>query len=151
MGFVEANRTCFAKYFKMSSRAPRSEYWWFTLGLIIIGVASAMVDGVVFGFKADPGPIELLTNFLLICPALTVFVRRLHDTGRSGWYFFAPLLGCVIAFGIGAALGTSIGQPVVWVVGGMIIVVLLLPFWWSVQPSQPGTNKYGPNPIEVSP
>lgn len=151
MGFVEANKTCFAKYFTLSGRASRSEYWQFALGLAIIGSASAVIDGFAFGFRADPGPIELLFDFLIICPILTAFVRRLHDTGKSGWYFFAPPVGCAIVFGIGAAMGTSIGKSIIWVVGAMILAVLLLPLWWSVQPSQPGPNKYGPNPIEVTP
>ncbi len=105
-------------YAGFSGRARRSEYWYFVLFNFLIAVGIAVV-GAVTGFNILAG----IYNLGTLVPSLAVFFRRLHDTGRSGWWW-------LIAF-----------IPVV----GWIVVLIFL-----VQDSQPGGNEYGPNPKDGS-
>lgn len=105
------------KYAVFSGRARRKEYWYFTLFYAVIVVALAMVGG-------DPRG-NLMTGLfglLMFLPSLGVFIRRLHDTSRSGWWI---LLGFI---------------PVI---GALVLLI------FTVLPSQPGHNQYGASPIEA--
>ena len=103
-----------SNYAAFEGRARRKEYWYFTLFFIIASVVAGVVDGLI-GL-----PILSILVFLgLILPSISVGVRRLHDTGRSGWWYllsFIPLIGAII----------------------LII--------FFVMDSKPETNIYGPNP-----
>ena len=92
MGFGEAVRTGLQKYATFKGRARRSEYWWFALFLALVYVAGAVLDALA----GTQGALMFLTIVALLLPSISVTVRRLHDTGRSGgWYFiaFVPLIG----------------------------------------------------------
>lgn len=87
MGFGDAVKTCLRKYFTFSGRARRSEYWWFYLFTVIVAVVAAIIDGTIVGWEnADEGPVGTLTSLALFIPTLSAGWRRLHDTGRSGWW-----------------------------------------------------------------
>ena len=106
MGIQQAFVTCLKKYADFSGRATRSEYWWFVLcEVLILGIASLISDWL-------PG----LFALALVLPALAVGARRLHDTGRSGWW----LLLMLVPF-----------------IGGLFLL------YWAVLPSQPGANAFG--------
>jgi uncharacterized membrane protein YhaH (DUF805 family) len=79
MTFGKAISTCFGKYADFTGRAARPEYWWFYLFTLILSWASMFVDhsGIVSG----------IVNLGLLLPSLAAFVRRMHDTDRSGWWF----------------------------------------------------------------
>jgi len=88
MSFVDAIKSGFRNYAKFRGRAGRSEYWWFFLFTVLAQtVASSISD--------DFGNLVGLAVFL---PGLAVQVRRLHDTGRSGWWVgaFYGSIGVVI-------------------------------------------------------
>lgn len=89
MGFVQAIRSCFRQYATFSGRAPRSEYWYFALFAVLVCVPLSVINPVL-------GAIALLP---LVIPCISVEVRRLHDTDRSGWWFWiglVPLIGFVL-------------------------------------------------------
>jgi len=86
MTFAESISTCLSKYATFTGRATRSEYWWFFLfsimlnwGASIVGVAMLGETGVLYSY---------LPTLALSIPSLSVLVRRLHDTGRSGWNYW---------------------------------------------------------------
>jgi uncharacterized membrane protein YhaH (DUF805 family) len=110
---VKRNLTTSA-YAQFSGRASRSEYWWFFLGSFLIGFALGVIDAAL-------GSAVLSSLFVLgvLIPSIALNVRRLHDTGRSGWYV---LLSIIPIFG-----------PLV-----------LLVFFASK--GDKGLNKYGPAP-----
>ncbi|NHA68181.1 DUF805 domain-containing protein [Phycicoccus flavus] len=119
MSFVDAVKTCFAKYVGFSGRARRSEYWWWVLFTSIVGIVALIID-VSIGTRTDSGVgiVQSILGLALLLPNLAVSIRRLHDTSRSGWWIllgFIPLIGAVI----------------------------LIVFY--VQDSH-GDNQYGPNP-----
>ena len=90
-----------SKYADFSGRAPRAEYWWFYL-LIIIGYLVAMIlDSIVGtgGILGSYGILSLVLMLGLLIPSLAAGVRRLHDTDRSGWWLliaFIPLIGAIV-------------------------------------------------------
>lgn len=100
-----------------SGRARRREYWMFFLGNIALGIVLAIVGGLLGKLGMA---IVALFWLVIIVPTIAVSVRRLHDTGRPGWWYLLVL----VPFGA---------------------FVLL---YFFVVEGQPGTNEYGPNPKE---
>lgn len=89
------------QYFDFSSRARRKEYWFFILFYVIFYLIAATIDVVLL--QSDPqsgvGIVTLIFSLAVFFPSLAVNVRRLHDTGRSGWWLllsFIPLAGIII-------------------------------------------------------
>jgi uncharacterized membrane protein YhaH (DUF805 family) len=120
------------KYADFSGRARRKEFWTFTLiSLVIMFVimipAEMMMGARSANGSASPGTVALfivlgLFDLAILIPSLAVTVRRLHDTGRSGWWWFIQLVPAI---------------------GGIWLLVLL------VMDSQPDANQWGPNPKEM--
>ncbi len=102
------------KYAVFSGRARRKEYWMFLLFHIIIIIALGVIESIV----GTNSVIALFYMLAILLPGLAVTVRRLHDTGKSGWWL---LIGLV---------------PLI----GIVILVFM------VQDGQAGDNQYGPNP-----
>ena len=109
MGLSESVKSVFGKYATFSGRATRSEYWYFQLFncLVSIGIMIAcFIIGMASGGADGLAGIMLLWNILAwiyalatLIPGLAVGVRRLHDTGRSGWnllWVLLPLIGSII-------------------------------------------------------
>ncbi|MFJ9636869.1 DUF805 domain-containing protein [Streptomyces sp. NPDC101178] len=81
-------------YAGFSGRARRKEYWMFTLVHLIV---AAVLYGL--GLAIDTMLPYFIYALATIVPSLAVLVRRLHDTGRSGWWFLiaaVPLVGGII-------------------------------------------------------
>ena len=126
MGFAEAIKSLWSNYATFKGRARRSEYWFIQLFLIITNVAVGAIDlalmnGDVDRFIANGGGgiVGLVWILVTIVPALAVLVRRLHDTGKSGWWVlmgFVPFAGAIVLF------------------------------VFTVLDSTPGENKYGLSP-----
>jgi len=106
----------FQKYGQFSGRATRSEYWWFYLVTIAVSLLLAIIDSV---FSIPFTLLFIIYSFGSFIPTLALLVRRLHDTGKNGWFLlviFIPFLG---------------------------ILLLAISMFTD---STPGDNKYGPNP-----
>lgn len=103
-------------YCNFNGRSSRSEFWWFELFEVIIGI----VLGIVFCWSQNALNIASgLVSLALLLPNLGLAIRRLHDIGKSGWWIFIGLIPLV---------------------GGIILLV-----WWC-KDSQPSENEYGPIP-----
>jgi uncharacterized membrane protein YhaH (DUF805 family) len=90
MTFTTAVRTCLEKYATFSGRARRSEYWWFQAFLMLVAFVGV---ALVFLLRSEvPGYLLLVVMVGLVVPAISVTVRRLHDTGRSGWWYLISLV-----------------------------------------------------------
>ena len=91
MTFGNALGTCFKKYADFHGRASRSEYWFFTLFVLVLLVALRL------GARwYDDSVLARLVGLALALPVLAVGTRRLHDTNRSGWtqlLVLIPVLG----------------------------------------------------------
>jgi len=91
------------RYATFSGRARRLEYWMFCLLYVILAFAAGFADGALrYGHTpTDIGPFYAAFSLLTFIPLIAVTVRRLHDTGRSGsWYFFGfiPVIGWIWLF-----------------------------------------------------
>ena len=108
-------------YFDFQGRSSRSEYWLFVLFVVIVAVALSalqmMGQGSTLGTIA--GVLYGLFMLVTIIPSLSVGVRRLHDTDKSGWLI---LLGLI---------------PLI----GLVLI------YFYVQPGTKGPNKFGPDPL----
>ena len=104
MGFTDAVRNALMNnYVNFNGRASRSEYWWFFLFTMILQFIALPIDIVVLGYDMmDPGAIQIvgtIAGLALFLPGLCVLVRRLHDLGKSGWWFLIaliPFLGIIV-------------------------------------------------------
>ncbi len=105
------------RYADFTGRTRRKGYWMFVLFYIIFYIAASVVDymlGTMF--------IGMIYSLALLIPSIAIAARRLHDTGRTGWW---QLIGLIPLIGL---------------------IVLLI---FYVQDSQDGDNDYGPNPKEL--
>ncbi|MCK8464650.1 DUF805 domain-containing protein [Aliiroseovarius sp. S1339] len=120
MSFMDSIRTCFSKYVTFQGRAQRSEFWYFVLFLFVGQFVLGMIDSFLFGTVTTiEGGFEAQTNtpvlsglfgLATLLPAISVAVRRLHDTDRSGWWYWIaliPLIGTIILIVWFASKGTN--------------------------------------------
>ena len=108
MGFGEAIKSFFSNYVNFKGRARRSEYWFVTLFLVLINIATTIVDALLFGAAIDllgPGGglglFGIVWSLAVLLPSLALVVRRLHDTDRSAWWMLMiliPIIGWIVLF-----------------------------------------------------
>lgn len=109
------------RYFELSGRSTRAQYWLYFLFSLLVSAAAVFADSYVSGMPFSPRELGPLTAFAALfhaIPSVTVTVRRLHDTGRSGWWYllyFVPL--------------------------GFIVILV-----WMCSRSEEYSNDYGPHP-----
>ena len=140
------------KYADFSGRAPRAEYWWYVLAIIIAYIVVGIVEGILginTMIAGMYGPLSALLWLGTLVPSLAVGARRLHDTDRSGWWLLLPIVPYCIAFALGGAALASgsmaeMGTAGIFLMIGLIGAIVLLVF--MVLPGTPGDNRYGPNP-----
>jgi uncharacterized membrane protein YhaH (DUF805 family) len=169
MGFGEAIASCFRKYANFSGRAPRSEYWWWALFIVLVTFGVELVAGFLTaasGNKLVGGLLVLLMDLFFLLPNLAVVVRRLHDLNRSGWWYGALIilglfLGALavpvfIRVGMNHQQGlddmTGINSGIFLLIGvlGLIEAIfgLVLLVWFCLRGTR-GPNRFGPDPLQA--
>jgi uncharacterized membrane protein YhaH (DUF805 family) len=127
MTFSQAISSGFQNYVNFQGRASRSAFWWWALFNFLVALVLVVIQEVL-GPKTAMGVmfsmIMLVVRLGLLLPSIAVTVRRLHDTGHSGWWI-------LIAF-------TIIGA------------IYPLLFWYCT-PGTAAENRYGGNPLELEP
>ncbi len=118
MTFGESVSTCFKKYFVIQGRASKSEFWW----LQLLWFASIFIMTI---FEGSGPVVYFFVGIIIIIfiPLFTAGIRRLHDTGKSGFYYFwslVPFIGSLIVLAFMLGDGTK------------------------------GRNQYGDNPLKKS-
>jgi len=100
------------KYADFSGRAPRAEYWWFYL-LMIIGYVIATIIDSTLGLTGSVGPYGIVMAVFalaMLIPSIAAGIRRLHDTDRSGWWLLIgliPLVGAIVLIVFFVTQGTQ--------------------------------------------
>lgn len=107
------------KYAVVTGRAARKEYWMFCLVNFIISFGITILGAIT---HLNLGLLSFLYSLAIIIPSICVSIRRLHDTGRSGWWLLIGLIPLI---------------------GGIVLLIFM------IIDSQPGANQYGPNPKGV--
>jgi len=122
-GWDYFKRAMTVDYANFTGRARRSEYWYFSLFLSLIAIVLTLICFVLFDAGGGDSlfiwaPIGVLALGVII-PSISVSVRRLHDTGNSGWLYLLSLIPYI---------------------GNFIMII------FGCIDSQSGPNKWGPNP-----
>ncbi|WP_052715747.1 DUF805 domain-containing protein [Devosia chinhatensis] len=115
------------RYFECSGRSTRRQYWIFLLVTTLLSLLALCGDYVLYDIEPHPhypGPLTAFIGITHLIPSITVTVRRLHDTGRTGWFYCVQL------------------APVL---GTLVLIYLML------DAPESGTNSYGPDPREGKP
>jgi uncharacterized membrane protein YhaH (DUF805 family) len=121
MTFGQAVQSGFSQYVKFSGRASLSEFWYWVLFLVVGGIATAIIDAVLFPSLTLVSPLNDIFAIATLLPSLSVGARRLHDTERSGWWLLLFLIP---------------------IIGNIVLIV-----WW-IQKGLPDVNEYGPAPTQ---
>jgi uncharacterized membrane protein YhaH (DUF805 family) len=118
MDMSTAVKTVFSKYVTFSGRASRPEFWWWVLFTIIVALVAYVIDYALGWTSPDygAGPVSGIWSLATLLPNLAVTVRRLHDTGRSGWWYFIILIPLI---------------------GALVLL------YWMIKRSDAGTNRFG--------
>lgn len=144
VSFGEAvKRALTVNYCKFSGRASRSEYWWFALFSMIVG---GLVTLLCNPETTAGQTVSSLVSLVLLLPSLGLVWRRLHDTGRSGWWYVGMfvIVIALAAAGFVCMLAQKIGLSILFFISILAPYIVLIV--WFCQPSQPEPNQYGPVP-----
>jgi uncharacterized membrane protein YhaH (DUF805 family) len=120
MNFIEAVQSGFRRYGSASGRSSRSEYWYWTLFTVLVGVVTFAADYAFFP-ASSWSPIETLSSLALLLPSWAVAIRRLHDINRTGY----------------------------WVLIVFTLIGILLLLYWACIKGTDGDNDYGPDPLRA--
>jgi uncharacterized membrane protein YhaH (DUF805 family) len=113
MTFSDAISSGFRNYVGFSGRASRSEFWYWVLFTVLVGIVTTIIDlGVL---SSHVVPFSSIWSLLTSLPLLAMGVRRLHDTDRSGWWWLLSLI--------------------------LIGIIILIVFWCSE--GTRGSNRFG--------
>ena len=120
MEFADAVKSGFRKYITFSGRASRSDFWYWVLFVLLASVICVLIDYYVLGRPFAHGIIRPLFSLAVQVPGISVYVRRLHDINKSGWWFW---MACIPLIGL--------------------IVILV----WFCTKGTTGDNRFGPDPL----
>tara|TARA_Y100001970_G_scaffold148687_1_gene182633 strand:+ start:749 stop:1261 length:513 start_codon:yes stop_codon:yes gene_type:complete len=150
-------------YFNFNGRARRKEYWMFYLFAIIISIIAMILDialGIDFTYSTFYGqeslyygPIYTIVALFHIIPMYSITVRRLHDSDRTGWWFFAPVLAIISAVLIITISFTMIAAHYVTMTLLVLAIILYLgaigvgiaQFVFMFFDGTKGDNRFGPS------
>ena len=144
--FPEAVKVCFQKYATFKGRASRSEFWWFQLFILGLSLLGSVLEA---GMGHDGQAISGLFALATFLPALSVQVRRLHDTNRSGWWiggFYLVALPVIFLVTFASvAMGPDQGPGAgLLVLGGVAIAAYAIAMLvFMVQRGTSGPNRFG--------
>ena len=163
VGFSEAAQSFFKKCFQFKGRIRRSEYWW---GALTVAIASAVLSLIPF--------VGWVALIFLAIGGISMLFRRLHDTGRSGWWWGCQTIIGLVAGALffsaidfhaymmaaqsqdatemmrvlsaGMTGGAGIFALLLYLVNGALGIVI---FVFTLLDSKPEANKYGESPKYV--
>lgn len=100
MDLQESIKVCFKKYATFEGRSGRSEFWYFYLFLLLLGIGTLIIDIGVLGHSIDEDytPMNTLASVATLIPSFSVSARRLHDVGKSGWWIllYLTIIGIIL-------------------------------------------------------
>ena len=86
-------------YLNFEGRARRAEFWWYALANLIITIVLNLIDAAIGFGSGYGGVLSGIYGLAVLLPGLAVAIRRLHDTGKSGWWLllvFIPIVGLIV-------------------------------------------------------
>jgi uncharacterized membrane protein YhaH (DUF805 family) len=123
MNFGQAIKSGFVNYVTFSGRAARSEFWYWSLFVVLVTLAAGIIDRAVFDVEeGSTGLFGPLVSLIFFLPGLAVAARRLHDLDRSAWWLL-----------------------IIFTIVGIILLIV-----WDCIKGTTGTNRFGPDPLAAS-
>ena len=123
MTFDQSVRSVLSNYATFEGRAMRSEYWYWVLFTLLVSMGLNLLEAMLQSTGPDMvlafNLIGLAFSLATLVPSIAVGIRRMHDVGKSGW-------------------------NILW---SLTIIGVLYVLYLYVQPSQPGANAYGAQPV----
>lgn len=119
---IESYKLFWQNFAKFEGRTRRRDYWQVVLCNILISAVLGLLSAIPFLGQVALAIAGIYTIAALV-PGISMAIRRLHDIDKSGWFYLFILIPLV----------------------GQIILIV-----WFCQDSQPGQNKYGPNPKGIN-
>ena len=123
VGLKEAVQKAISNWRDCNSRSRRSEYWWCWLVCVLLEIPFNILSSIFMNSVAILyyifSLVSLVVSICVLCVMIPLVIRRLHDTGRSGWWILIALVPLV----------------------GAIILIIFM-----VLDSQRESNEYGPSP-----
>ncbi|WP_341367018.1 DUF805 domain-containing protein [Yoonia sp. BS5-3] len=160
MGPAQSIKTCLARSFQFKGRASRSEFWWF-YGFMVVALLGLEITG------ASEMDVSYITAAMLFAiPLFAAAYRRIQDVGKPGWLVFVPFAIIAVTMQIARFSEAEIPKLIDTYQSGNVAAsmptlatliagyslfsfVLMALVVFLRRPSDPSTNKYGPNPNEV--
>lgn len=142
--FSDAVKLFFKNFKNFKGRSTASEYWYSALFTITISFIIAVTQIALSLGNVISG----IFGLILIIPNTSLAIRRLHDVGKSGWWFAPFVLYSIysdITLFTVSDTDELIENPLFGLFGLVIFVFAIMLFIWSIKPSQPFTNKWGPS------
>jgi uncharacterized membrane protein YhaH (DUF805 family) len=125
MNFSEAAASGFRNYVRFSGRATRSEFWYWTLFVTLVAIAASILQLIVLppGDLRDANPFVAIWDLAVFLPSLAMWVRRLHDIDRKGWWLLIILIPLI----------------------GIIVLII-----WACRKGTEGPNRFGADPLTAA-
>lgn len=124
MNFSQSIKSVFSNYSNFTGRASRSEFWYWNLFCILVGLFLLPFDMALFGVSLEDDklhPLGDLFTLATLIPSFAVMARRLHDVNRSGW----------------------------WMLIVLTIIGLIPLLYWNCQKGTEGENRFGADPLAL--
>jgi len=139
----------FRKYINFAGRARRKEYFYFLLFTFLTSFVLAFIDEFInIKFEYAPkqyiGILSIAYNLFILIPSLGVSVRRLHDSGKSGWWMLI-YTAVAILYIIASRLFKNFTMLMI-VISIIFIIFSFYYIYLFFRNSEDGTNEYGANP-----
>jgi len=181
MGPIKAVALCYARMFNFFGRARRAEYWCFFLWQILLGAGAGTFVAWTAATRAQSDPafaammrspdaaeayfagliapyaVPVAVGYLIffVIPNLSVTIRRLHDTGRSGWNIFMPtvvaiasgVIGVVLMGGSAAASSAAGMMLAMLAISAPAVIASIVFLVWLCLPGTHGDNRFGGDPV----
>ena len=167
MSFGEAIKSVFSKYATFSGRARRSEFWYFFLFNFLVSFVLGLIPFLSW--------VSGLWALAVLIPTLAVTVRRFHDIDKSGWNYLLFLIPSLLYIGYIVYFAVTVVVPltqsgfdasnmqavmdllmanktsllIIGILELLSVIALIVWIVWMARDSEPGVNKWGPNPKEM--
>jgi uncharacterized membrane protein YhaH (DUF805 family) len=83
------------KYVTFSGRATRSQFWIFLLVFMVLFLVAMAIDFAIGIKMYNIGVLTIVVSLVHILPIISIYVRRLHDINKSGWWYWITLVPAV--------------------------------------------------------
>lgn len=147
MGWKEALKSFGENFDNYKGRASRAEYWWFQLvwfiAMIFLTIFQIFVIEDIFSLYEFSAYLDQGLTYVVFFVFMSVSIRRMHDTGRSGIWYFMPIISMVISLFI---FWDDILDNF-WMMFILPVIFSIVFLVFAILPGDKNQNQYGFNPL----